>query len=95
MRYILSKHISKSINRGTGFLYRKVISILLYYQRVGYLDFRGYTCDGKMYIILDQNPNSSFFIEDHGLFIGNSPQRKNKKLPFLSGIRALDGIVFC
>ena len=43
IKTIFSNDIREKTNSDKGFLYRKIISILLYYQRIGFIQFYGYT----------------------------------------------------
>ena len=40
IRQILSRYIIESLNRGLGFLHQKIISILLYYDEIGFIAYR-------------------------------------------------------
>jgi RecQ family ATP-dependent DNA helicase len=42
LRTLLSGYLDESLFYGTGFLYKRIITILLYYKTIGYLKFDGY-----------------------------------------------------
>ena len=60
LRVILKDHLRECMRHGNAYLYTKIIEILLYYKRIGYLSFYGYVMGSST-----DNKRISEFIVEH------------------------------